>query len=49
MFKQLSEYQPLGRMGQPEEVAFMALYLACDESSFITGQGLPLDGGVLMG
>ena len=48
MFKKLSEYQPLGRMGQPEEVAFMALYLASDESSFITGQALPLDGGVLM-
>ncbi len=48
MFKKLSEYQPLGRMGQPEEVAFMALYLASEESSFITGQALPLDGGVLM-
>lgn len=49
MFKKLSEYHPLGRMGRPEEVAFMALYLACDESSFITGQAFPLDGGVLMG
>jgi 2-keto-3-deoxy-L-fuconate dehydrogenase len=49
MFKKLSEYQPLGRMGKPEEVAFMALYLACDESSFVTGQAFPLDGGVLMG
>jgi NAD(P)-dependent dehydrogenase (short-subunit alcohol dehydrogenase family) len=48
MFKKLSEFQPLGRMGQPSEIAFMALYLACDESSFVTGQAFPLDGGVLM-
>jgi 2-keto-3-deoxy-L-fuconate dehydrogenase len=48
MFRKLSEYQPLGRMGTPEEVAFLALYLASDESSFVTGQVFPLDGGVLM-
>ena len=48
MFKKLSEYQPLGRMGQPSEIAFMALYLASDESSFITGRDFPIDGGVLM-
>ena len=38
MFKQLSEYQPLGRMGTPEEVAALALYLCSDEASFITGR-----------
>lgn len=48
MFKRLSEYQPLGRMGKPEEMAFMALCLASDESSFVTGQAFPLDGGVLI-
>jgi NAD(P)-dependent dehydrogenase (short-subunit alcohol dehydrogenase family) len=48
MFKQLSEYQPLGRMGTPEEVAALALYLCSDEASFITGQCYPIDGGVLV-
>jgi 2-keto-3-deoxy-L-fuconate dehydrogenase len=47
MFKQLSEYQPIGRMGRPEEVAALALYLCSDEASFITGQAYPIDGGVL--
>jgi 2-keto-3-deoxy-L-fuconate dehydrogenase len=48
MFEQLSAYQPLGRMGTPEEVAQMALYLCSDEASFITGQAFPIDGGVLV-
>lgn len=47
MFKQLSEYHPIGRMGTPEEVAALALYLCSDEASFITGQAYPIDGGVL--
>jgi len=48
MFKKLSLYQPMGRMGKPEEVAALALYLCSDEASFITGQAYPIDGGVLM-
>jgi NAD(P)-dependent dehydrogenase (short-subunit alcohol dehydrogenase family) len=36
---------PLGRAAQPEEIANVALFLACDESSFITGVPLPVDGG----
>jgi len=48
MFRQLSEYQPIGRMGSPEEVAKLALYLCSDEASFITGQAYPIDGGVLV-
>ena len=48
MFKQLSGYQPVGRMGTPEEVAALALYLCSDEASFITGQAYPIDGGVLV-
>ncbi len=48
MFKKLSDYQPLGRMGRPDEVAAMALYLCSDEAAFITGQAFPLDGGVLV-
>jgi len=47
-FQKLSAYQPLGRMGKPEEVAHMALYLCSDEASFITGQAFPIDGGVLV-
>jgi 2-keto-3-deoxy-L-fuconate dehydrogenase len=48
MFEKLSAYQPLGRMGTPEEVAHMALYLCSSEASFITGQAFPIDGGVLV-
>jgi len=48
MFQELSAYQPLGRMGKPEEVAQMALYLCSNEASFITGQAFPIDGGVLV-
>ena len=48
MFKKLSEYQPIGRMAKPVEIAHLALYLASDEASFITGQAYPIDGGVLM-
>lgn len=46
MFEQLSKTQPVGRMGRPEEVAALACYLASDESAFVTGASLPLDGGV---
>jgi NAD(P)-dependent dehydrogenase (short-subunit alcohol dehydrogenase family) len=47
VLQELSEYQPMGRMGTPEEVAHLALYLCSDEASFVTGQAYPLDGGVL--
>jgi cyclopentanol dehydrogenase len=36
---------PLGRYGQPEEVAYAVLYLASDESAFVTGSELVVDGG----
>jgi 2-keto-3-deoxy-L-fuconate dehydrogenase len=47
VLRELAEYQPMGRMGTPEEVAYLALYLCSDEASFVTGQAYPLDGGVL--
>jgi NAD(P)-dependent dehydrogenase (short-subunit alcohol dehydrogenase family) len=48
MMQQLSAYQPIGRMGTSEEVAYLALYLCSDEASFVTGQAYPIDGGVLV-
>lgn len=47
VFQQLSEYQPIGRMGKPQEIAALALYLCSDEAAFVTGQAYPIDGGVL--
>jgi NAD(P)-dependent dehydrogenase (short-subunit alcohol dehydrogenase family) len=37
---------PLGRMGKPEDVAEMAVFLASDEASWVTGTAIPLDGGL---
>jgi NAD(P)-dependent dehydrogenase (short-subunit alcohol dehydrogenase family) len=45
MFEKLSKTQPIGRMGTPEEIAALALYLCSDEASFITGCDYPIDGG----
>ena len=47
MFAQLSAAQPIGRMGEPDEVATAALFLCSDEASFITGSAYPVDGGTL--
>ena len=37
--------QPMGRVGEPDEIAALALYLASDESAFVTGTAIPIDGG----
>jgi len=47
MFEKLSQTQPIGRMGKPEEIANLALYLCSDEASFITGTDFPIDGGFI--
>ena len=47
MFEKLSKSQPIGRMGNPDEVAHLALYLCSDEASFITGCDYPIDGGFI--
>ena len=45
LMKEWSKEYPIGRFGKPEDVANACLYLASDESSFITGITLPVDGG----
>lgn len=44
-WKRIAEAHPLGRVGEPEEVARAVLFLASDEAAFITGVALPVDGG----
>ena len=39
------ERQPMGRVGRPEEVAALAVYLASDAAAFTTGTAIPIDGG----
>jgi len=47
IFDKLSKSQPIGRMGKPEEVASLALYLCAEEAGFVTGNDYPLDGGFI--
>jgi NAD(P)-dependent dehydrogenase (short-subunit alcohol dehydrogenase family) len=45
-FAEIAAGMPAGRMGEPDEVAEVILFLACDRSSYITGQTIVVDGGV---
>lgn len=47
MMQKLSDFQPIGRMGKPEEIANAALFLCSDEASFVTGSVHPIDGGTI--
>jgi len=47
MFEKLEKSQPIGRMGTPEEVAELVLFLCSDGAGFITGVNYPIDGGFL--
>lgn len=47
MFDTLSKTQPIGRMGQPDEIANLALFLCSSEAGFITGSNYVIDGGLV--
>jgi meso-butanediol dehydrogenase/(S,S)-butanediol dehydrogenase/diacetyl reductase len=49
IFERLVRWYPLGRVGEPEDVAAAAAFLASDEASWITGEVLRVDGGLLSG
>ena len=44
VLESLPEWQPIGRQGYPEEIADAAVYLASDESAFMTGSAFVIDG-----
>ncbi|MBA2712101.1 MAG: glucose 1-dehydrogenase [Rubrobacteraceae bacterium] len=49
VFQRVARWYPLGRIGEPEDVAGAALFLASDEAAWITGAVLPVDGGLTAG
>jgi NAD(P)-dependent dehydrogenase (short-subunit alcohol dehydrogenase family) len=49
VFERVARWYPLGRIGEPEDVAGAALFLASDEAAWISGAVLPVDGGLTTG
>lgn len=49
VFERVAKWYPLGRIGEPEDVAGAALFLASDEATWISGAVLPVDGGLTAG
>jgi meso-butanediol dehydrogenase/(S,S)-butanediol dehydrogenase/diacetyl reductase len=49
VFEKLTKWYPLRRVGEPEDIANAALFLASDEASWITGAVIPVDGGLTAG
>ena len=46
VLQKLAHQVPLGRVGQPRDIAYAVLYLASDESGFVTGSEIRVDGGI---
>ena len=49
IFERLARWYPLGRVGEPEDIAKAALFLASDDAAWITGETLTVDGGLMAG
>ncbi len=49
VFERLTKWYPLGRIGEPADIANAALFLASDEASWLTGAIIPVDGGLMAG
>ena len=45
--EKMAAAQPVGRLGQPEEIAEAAVWLCSDAASFVTGHPMPVDGGYM--
>jgi NAD(P)-dependent dehydrogenase (short-subunit alcohol dehydrogenase family) len=49
IFERLADWYPVGRVGEPDDIAAAALFLASDEAAFVNGAVLPVDGGLTAG